>query len=96
MLRSHASTLREVNVVMPLLVYDGFVEKCDQGSREYATLKNGLIHRRANGDHYERVIEIGCDLEDANKLLSLAIKIYPVAVANISRGITTSIRPSPD
>jgi hypothetical protein len=33
------------------------------------------------------------DSVDANKLLSLANKIYPDAIADISRGITTSIKP---
>jgi hypothetical protein len=52
--------------------------------------KNGLIHRRVKG---ERVLEIRCDLEEANNLLSPANKIYPNAVADISGAITTSIRP---
>jgi hypothetical protein len=95
-MRPHASTVQEVNIEMPVSVYDGFVDRCDdQASREYSILKNGLIHRRENGDHYERVIEIRCDLEDANHLLSLATKIYPDAIVDISRGITTSIKPLP-
>jgi hypothetical protein len=84
---THAPT---VNIVMPLPTYDGFVDRCGQASREYALLKNGLIQRRKKGDHYERVIEIRCDPVDADNLLSLAIKIYPSAVADISRGIATS------
>jgi hypothetical protein len=42
---------------MLLPVYDGFVDKCDQSSREYAVLKNGLIIRRPKGDHFERIVE---------------------------------------
>jgi hypothetical protein len=30
-------------IEMPLPMYDGFVEKCDSSSREYALLKNSVI-----------------------------------------------------
>ena len=65
---------------MLLVVYDGFVDKCDQSSREYAILKNGLIIRRPKENHFERLMEIHCDMEEANKLLLLASKVYPEAV----------------
>jgi hypothetical protein len=85
----------EVTILLPLPVYDAFLDKCDQSSREYAILKNGLIFRQQKEDHYERIVRIQCDLEDANKLLSLAIKIFPDAVADISKGITLSLKPPP-
>jgi hypothetical protein len=81
---------------MPLPVYDGFLDKCDQKAPgEFRLLKTAVVIRRPKDDHYERIVEIQCDLGDANKLLSLAVKIYPDAVADISSGITTSTRPPP-
>jgi hypothetical protein len=75
-----------VTIQMPLRVYDGFVDQCNQDSREYAILKNGLVFRGPK----EGLIKIECTLEDANKLLAHAIKLYPAAVADISRGITSA------
>jgi hypothetical protein len=82
----------EIIIEMPIPVYDGFVDKCDQASREYEMLKNAFIVRRPKGDRYEENVEIRCDLEEANKLLSLATQIYPNAVADISRGIASSVK----
>jgi hypothetical protein len=82
-----------VTIEMTLPVYDGFMDESNPFSREHATLKTGRMFRRQKDDQYERIIRIECDLEDANKLLSLATKIYPDAIADISRGITTSIKP---
>jgi hypothetical protein len=76
-----------VNIEMPLPVYDGFVDKCDQSSREYAILKNGLIIRRPKGDHFERIVEIACDMDDADKLFLLASRVYPEALENIIKAI---------
>jgi hypothetical protein len=82
-----------VTIEMTLPVYDGFMDESNPFSREYAVLKTGRIFRRQKDNQYERIIKIDCDLEDANRLLSLAVKLYPDAVADISRGITTSIKP---
>ena len=75
---------------MSLLVYDGFVDKCDQSSREYAILKNGLIIRRSKENHFERIMEIRCDMEEADKLLLLASKVYPEAVEDIAKAIAAA------
>jgi hypothetical protein len=77
-----------VNIEIPLRVYDGFVDKCDQASPEYAILKNGIIRRK--DDQYERLVEICCNLEDADTLLILAAEVYPDAVEYIKRGIVAS------
>jgi hypothetical protein len=77
-----------VIIEMPLPVYDGFIDQCDQSSREYAILKNGVIIRRPKGDHFERIVEIRCDTEEADKLLLLASKSYPEAVQYIARAIS--------
>jgi len=39
--RSTPLRLRMIVIEMPLSMHDGFVEKCDPSSREYALLKNG-------------------------------------------------------
>ena len=77
----------DVIIEMLLPIYDGFVDKCDQSSREYAVLKNGLIIRRPKGDHFERIVEIKCDMDDADKLFLLASKVYPEALEDIIKAI---------
>jgi hypothetical protein len=74
----------QVTIVMSPLVYDGFVDKCDQASREYAILRNGLI---VQGNRSERIVEIRCAMDEAHKLLFLASRIYPEAVEDIKRAI---------
>ena len=77
---------------MTLPAYDGFVEQCEESSREYELLKNGLIFRRTKGHQFERFVKIECTLEDANKLLLLATKICPDVVVAIAKGISTSLK----
>jgi hypothetical protein len=84
--------VQRVTIEMPLQAYDGFIEQCEENSREFAVLKNGLIFRRKKEDHFERLIKIECTLEDAEKLLLLAIKTRPDIVADIARGITTALK----
>jgi hypothetical protein len=81
-----------VIIEMPLPVYDGFVDKCDQSSREYAILKNGLIIRRPKGDNFERIIEIECNMDDADKLFLLASRVYPEALEYIIKAIARAKR----
>jgi hypothetical protein len=81
-----------VIIEMPLPVYDGFVDKCDQSSREYAILKNGVIIRRPKGDHFERIIEIECNMDDADKLFLLAFRVYPEALEYIIKAIARAKR----
>jgi hypothetical protein len=76
-----------VIIEMPLLVYDGLIDQCNRSSREYAILKNGLIIRRPKGDHFERIVEIRCDMDDADKLFLLASKVYPEALEDIIKAI---------
>jgi hypothetical protein len=84
--------VQRVTIEMLLPTYDGFIKKCEEPSREYAVLKNGLIFRRKKDDHFERFVQIECTLEDAEKLLLLAIKTCPDIVADITRGITTALK----
>lgn len=75
---------------MTLLVYEGFVDKCDPASREFAILNNGVIVRRYKEDHFERLLEIRCDISDADRLLYLATTAYPEAVEEIAKAITAA------
>jgi hypothetical protein len=84
--------VQRVTIEILLPAYDGFVEKCEETSREYAVLKNGLIFRREKDGHFERFVKIECTVEDAEKLLLLAIKSAPDIVAEIARGITTALK----
>jgi hypothetical protein len=85
--------MQRVSIEMLLPAYDGLIEQCDESSREYAVLKNGLILRRQTKDHhFERFVKIECSFEDAEKLLLLAIKVYPDIVADIARALTTALK----
>jgi hypothetical protein len=85
-------TVRPVTIEILLPMYDRFVEQCDETSREYAVLKNGLIFRRKKEDHFERFVKIECTIEDAKKLLLLATQSCPDIVADIARGISTALK----
>jgi hypothetical protein len=84
--------VRPVTIEILFPAYDSFIEQREESSREYAVLKNGLIFRRKKEDHFERFVKIDCTLEDAEKLLLLAIKTSPDVVADIARGITTALK----
>jgi hypothetical protein len=84
--------VQRVTIEILLPAYDGFVEKCEETSREYAVLKNGLIFRREKDGRFERFVKIECTVEDAEKLLLLAIKSSPDIVAEIAKGITTALK----
>ena len=75
---------------MSLLVYDGLFDRCEKTSREFAILKNGVIIRRPKEDHFERLLAIQCDMEDADRLLFLAATVYPEAVEDIAKAITAA------
>ncbi len=74
-------------IEMSLDHYDRFLEKCDASSREYEILKNGLIVRRPNDGHYERIMEIACEVREAQMLLAIARRLYPDAVSAIEKAI---------
>ena len=76
--------------MLSLPMYDGFIDRCDEASREFAILKNGVIVRKPKGDHFERLIAIRCDIVDADRLLFLAATIYPDAIEEISKVIAAA------
>ena len=75
---------------MSLPIFDGFVDKYDKDSREFAILKNGVIIRIAKEDYFERLVEIRCDIVDADRLLFLATTVYPEAAEEIAKAITAA------
>ena len=74
----------EVTIRMSLHVFNGLITRCDKDSREFAILENGLLIRISKEDHFERLVEIRCDIDDADRLGFLATTIYPCAVEDIS------------
>jgi hypothetical protein len=84
--------MQRVTIEIPLPAYDGFIAQCEETSREYAILKNGLIFRRKKEGHFDRFVKIACTHEDAEKLLILAVKTCPEVVGDIARGITTALK----
>jgi hypothetical protein len=87
--RNRVINFRVVKVVieMPLLSYDRFVDRCSPTGKEYALLKNGIIVRRQKDNHYERILEIHCDVGEAKELLNLARSIFPDAAPEIEKAI---------
>ena len=59
-------------------------------SREIAVLKNGVIIPISKEDHFERLVEIRCDIVDAEKLGLWATTVYPEAVDDISNAIAAA------
>ena len=80
----------EVIILMPLPIFDGFFDKCDKDSREFTILENGVIIRISEADHFERLVEIRCDIVDADRLLFLATTVYPEAVDDIAKAIAAA------
>jgi len=80
----------EVIILMPLPVFDGFVDRCHKDSREFAVLRNGVIIRIPKEDHFDRMLEIRCDIIDADRLLFLATTGYSEAVACIAKAIAAA------
>jgi hypothetical protein len=74
-------------IEMSLDQYDRFLEKCDASSREYEILKNGVIVNHRKDSHYERIIEIACEVPEAQMLLAIARRLYPDAVSAIEKAI---------
>jgi hypothetical protein len=84
--------VQRVAIEILLPAYDALIGQCEETSREYAVLKNGLIFRRKKEGHFERFVKIECTHEDAEKLLILAVKTCPEVVGDIAKGITTALK----
>jgi hypothetical protein len=74
-------------IEMSLDHYDRFLEKCDASSREYEILKNGLMVHHPKHGHNERIMEIPCEVPEAQMLLAIARRLYPDAVSAIEKAI---------
>ena len=78
----------KLKIEFPLNVYDRLIDTCDQSSREYRLLENGCLVRRPSGDHFERIFEILCEIDEAKELLDFARRINNPDAAEV---ITKSI-----
>ncbi|MGH7852589.1 MAG: MEDS domain-containing protein [Candidatus Binatia bacterium] len=74
-------------VTVPVESYNALIGRCVLASREYAILRNGVVrHDPENSSDASSVI-ILCEVEDAQKIFSLAARVYPDAVSQISQSI---------
>ena len=80
----------EVTILMSLSTFDGLVDRCDKDSREFAVLKNGVIIQKFEEDHFDRLVEIRCNLVDADRLLFSATTVYPGAADDIAKAIAAA------
>jgi hypothetical protein len=78
-----------VRIEIPLHVYEGLVDKCDQSSREHTILKNGAVVRHENPGN---AVVVLCEMIEAQKLLILASKTYPEANEHIVRAIAAALK----
>lgn len=67
--------------------YDGLLERCHAFDDACSILKNGVVLHRESAGEDQRSIAILCDEAQASRLLELATRIYPAAVADIARGV---------
>jgi hypothetical protein len=74
-------------IELPLDHHDRFLEKCDPSRREYEILRNGRIVRRPKDGDYERIVEIPCEVSEAQMLLAIARRLYPDAVSAIEKAL---------
>lgn len=76
-----------VDIELPYEVYDRCLEHCDRSLRAYEILINGVVERRPKEGRFERVIKIGCELDDAHILLKYAENGCPEAVPLIKKAL---------
>jgi len=76
----------KVLIEISLAHYDRPPDKCDERScPEFAILEHGTFTRRPNGDRFQGMIQIRCEIEQAKRLLDLAAKLCPEAVPEIEK-----------
>ena len=68
--------------------HDRFLERCDPACREYEILKKRPIVRCPKDGHYERIVEIHCEMPEAHILLDAARRLYPGLVSAIQKAIS--------
>ena len=70
--------------------YDRILSECDEESRIYTILKNGLVLHHFEAGNDIRTVEILCDKFHARMILSAAEMYCPEAVAEIEEAIRLS------
>ena len=56
--------MQRVSIEITFHAYDGFIELCEESSREYEVLKNGVIFRRTKGNNIEQEVSVLLALSD--------------------------------
>ena len=67
--------------------YDGMLGKISQDSPVYAILKNGVVEHPLENYAKIRVINIVCDMPEAEMLLNEAKEVWPDAALEIASSI---------
>jgi hypothetical protein len=71
------------------------MELCDRHGRpELVLIHRAVYTRRANGDRYIRTMQLQCDLQQAEKLRSVAAVLWPPAAEAIEQAIVSAGRES--
>jgi hypothetical protein len=78
-----------VLVKMPIATYIGFLGRCPLLSREYTIIKNSVITHTPPGDY--TVVEILCQIADAELILDRATNFYPDAASYIRNALREEI-----
>jgi DcmR-like sensory protein len=77
----------KIVVTVPLQSYNALLGRCLLASREYAILRNGVVNHDTGKLGGKASVRILCEAEDAQRIFSLAARVYPVAVSYISQSI---------
>lgn len=72
----------EMTIELSPTSYATLLENCHSSSAEFAILTAGVLISHSNG---ERIMEISCETDDAEKLLALANRCCPEAAQEILR-----------
>jgi hypothetical protein len=83
----------KILIEMPIASYQGFLGRCLLTSREYAILKNAIINHVPTDAREGNLVEIFCDVEDGKLLLDLAIRVFPLAVGDIEKALSSPSDP---
>ena len=74
-------------VTVPVQSYNALLGRCLLASREYAILRNGVLSHGTGDASEVASVRILCEPEDAQRIFSLAARVYPAAVSYIAESI---------
>ena len=71
--------------------YGRFLKRCDPACREYEILEIGPVLRLPQKGRFARIVEIHCELLEAQILLAAARRVYPAVVSAIEMAIFLAV-----